>query len=822
MREGQLVTMQGRWAWGAALLGAVLLVGCGGQAEAQAETGNGGSGGGSATGGATADGGSNIGIDPGKGEPGAGGGSGEFDLDTLQITYDGADVLDVVDGETLPTLQFSATVSGKPIAVGWSVDRGDLGTIDQAGLFTPRGGVGGWITIRAGLNDKIVETRIFIRVRARQNGPTTEDASQVASDVAELTAGGGIGGVGGEGLGAAITDPDLLDLLASDPTHDGVAEHLELLYPYDGTVFPRGMLAPLVMWRWDVGDADAVRLELATLSGSFQWTGTFGRPEILATAGRPFIRHPIPQSVWERATRSAGESLEDGSSDTLHLSVTLAADGATYGPLSLTFVIAPGRLTGTVYYNSYGTGLAENYQDTREGQPNDFGAAVLAIRSGETAPTLVSGFDSSDHAGCRACHTVSAHGSHLLVQGGGNDRRSWWRDLNEDDEAYLTGQDSIFAWAGLFPDGSLALTNAVNASKHNETVDPDNHPFSQLWDMTTSPPSVVTDAGLPAGLKAALPAFSPDGTRVSFAYLGGTGAGVPDDLPTDGSQLAVMDFDASTRTFSNFRVVATGNANEDAEYRAHGAGWPSFLPNGDSLVFQNEVRGAKSNESYIGTRDEARGELWLASATSGAPVRLDYLNGRRSDGTSYLPIGPNKHGIGDGSYDDTTLSYEPTVAPVVTGGYAWVVFTSRRMYGNVAVGDPWRSDPRNYDWKSYDNVTTKKLWVAALRLDAGPGEDPSFPAFYLPAQELIAGNARGFWVLDPCRADGEGCDSGDQCCGGYCQPSGPEGALICSATTTTVSCSREQERCTTAADCCNGDAMCTNGFCARPPPRVVR
>jgi len=46
-----------------------------------------------------------------------------------------------------------------------------------------------------------------------------------------------------------------------------------------------------------------------------------------------------------------------------------------------------------------------------------------------------------------------------------------------------------------------------------------------------------------------------------------------------------------------------------------------------------------------------------------------------------LPSGPLGHA------DDSTLQYEPTVAPIVAGGYAWVVFTSRRLYGNVATRD---------------------------------------------------------------------------------------------------------------------------------------
>ena len=38
--------------------------------------------------------------------------------------------------------------------------------------------------------------------------------------------------------------------------------------------------------------------------------------------------------------------------------------------------------------------------------------------------------------------------------------------------------------------------------------------------------------------------------------------------------------------------------------------------------------------------------------------------------------------------DDVDLNYEPTVNPRPSGGYVWVVFTSRRMYGNEATIPP--------------------------------------------------------------------------------------------------------------------------------------
>jgi hypothetical protein len=181
-----------------------------------------------------------------------------------------------------------------------------------------------------------------------------------------------------------------------------------------------------------------------------------------------------------------------------------------------------------------------------------------------------------------------------------------------------------------------------------------------------------------------------------------------------------------------------------------------------------------------------------------------------ADGTQVGNMDPD-HG------DDVNLNYEPTVNPVASGGYAWVVFTSRRMYGNEAVIPPFCSDPRGVDL--VQNITTKKLWVAALDLSAQPGTDSSHLAFYLPAQELLAGNARGFCVLDPCKPDGDTCSTGDQCCSGYCEPNGRGGALICSNTPPNNNCSQPQEKCTTAGDCCDKTRLCINGFCAQKPPQ---
>jgi hypothetical protein len=144
------------------------------------------------------------------------------------------------------------------------------------------------------------------------------------------------------------------------------------------------------------------------------------------------------------------------------------------------------------------------------------------------------------------------------------------------------------------------------------------------------------------------------------------------------------------------------------------------------------------------------------------------------------------------------------------------------MYGNVASGLQSTSTTSGcqggcgpYDVGNGTYPVNKKLWVAAIDLHPTPGKDPSHPAFYLPAQELNAPNMRGYWVPNPCEADGMSCSTGDECCGGFCQQ-GTGGALMC--TSQKPSCSAQYDKCASTADCCGAGQgfTCINHVCSRP------
>jgi len=671
---------------------------------------------------------------------------------TIDITPLDATV-DVTIGTPVPTLAYTATSSGKTIAPAWSIDRGEIGTIDAAtGVFTPGGKIGGKASVTATYAGKKATTSVTVKLHMTQNGDP--DAGKPVSGA------GGNGGVGGEGPGAAVSAPTKTTLDSLFPTVDPA---LGFLYPYDQTVWPRGILAPLLQWKFGSHSFDAVRIQIK--ESFFEFNGYFAKTKT------PFSHHPVPQAVWKTMAYSNGG--ED-------VTVTLVfSQGATaFGPITQTWKIAKGSLKGTVYYNSYGTALAKNYCCTTSGAR--FGGATLAIKGGSIDPTLVSGSDSA----CRVCHSVAANGSRLITQQDAYATSSAV-DLKTLVETTMSPGDGRFAWPALSPDGTFLFSNSGPLPGASAAA-------SQLFAVPSG--AAIAATGIPAGLRAACPAFSPDGKHVAFNNYG-----------ADGKSLAALDFDPATKAFSAMSTLYTPTAGTVV--------WPAWLPSSDAIVFELET--TYNGRDFAGTRSTCdasggcsdsgtRAELWWYDVKSKTAKRLDKLNG-----VGYLPSDGASHAA------DATLNYEPTVNPVASGGYAWVVFTSRRMYGNVATINPFWSDPRFHDISG--TPTTKKLWVAAIDLSAPGGVDPSHPPFYLPAQELLAGNSRGYWVVDPCKVDTSKCETGDECCGGFCQPDGA-GGFTCGSKP--PPCATEFEKCTTDADCCGSKAglKCIGGRCTLKGP----
>ncbi len=588
---------------------------------------------------------------------------------------------------------YTAKLDGKAISPVWSVAAtSNIGKIDKTGVFTAGGQVGGVASIVATAGGAQGQTSVTVNVAISEN-----PGGVSASDQGKLKAGG------------------------------SADARFRWLYPYDKTVFPRGINPPLL--QFDGGPASAIYVHMQ--SANMKYDGFFS-----ATS-------PTQVSVTPALWANVAESV--GATDPLQVSVTeMDASGNVTGPITETWSIAQGSMHGIVYYTSYTSQLIPGSSGT------------LKIKVGDTAPTVLIG-------SCNNCHSVSANGNVLAASYGHTYDATY--DLTKSAAKMAQVGDCLFCLPAVYPDGTLLLTNFGSAIPGMGTTNPNT-----LYDTKTGAPVSFTWLG---GTQAAMPAFSPDGTQLVYNHQD-TGSG---------HTLATAKFDVKTRTFSGAVDLVTSPTSYPS--------WPQFTPDGTSVVYHEDM------ESDYATWSGNTADMYMADVKTKKAWLLSALDGYKGDGkTSYLPYS-----------GENQLNFEPTVLPVAVGGYFWVVFTSRRYYGNMVT-------PANYPDPT-DNER-KKLWVAALDIGATPGTDASHPAFYVDGQEFHAGNMRGFWVLDPCKQDGTSCATADECCGGYCRP-GSSGEPVC--VSKTGGCSQQYESCTVASDCCDNGALCVNGRCAEPTPK---
>jgi len=551
-----------------------------------------------------------------------------------------------------------------------------------------------------------------------------------------------------------------IDAATTQALMKGGGSSPHLLYPYDGTVFPRGLIAPLLMW--DGPNVDLVYVHLH--SSLFDYKGCF-KP-----TGPNQLQ--IPQMIWDQATDRTG-----GASDPFLLELTTSTGGVAAGPVSQHFVVAKATLKGSIYYNSYATKLLSS------GVLPGSGGAVLRIIPGQNAEVFLG------MSGCTGCHSVSANGTRLVslnlasLLGGSTYALSTGQSPNPPPLAATAPETSF---TGLYPDGSFYVTNAHQGLVGPRAGGPGaiGAANASVYDTTTG--NAITGTDVPQ--TAMTPSFSPDGSFVAFTdYAFDMGRGI-----------AMMAFDGTARKASGYKKVWEADS-------PNYAAWPFILPDDKGIVCAVGPN-ADFSGGGVGLTGGAPlnalapvSDLFLLDVTSGTSTLLARAMGfdtvqDAASGTTYLPFP---------AAEETHHNYYPTVSPVAAGGYFWVFFDSYRHYGNLGV--------------------QRQLWGSAVDISADGTytTDPSHPAFYLTGQELGTGNHRAFTALDPCRKDGDSCTTGIDCCNGFCTdgkcglppppPPPPDGGPP--PPPPPPPCAGTDESCSSGAACCDVRDKCIAGHC---------
>jgi hypothetical protein len=657
----------------------------------------------------------------------------------------------------------------------------------------------------------------------------------IAGDLGGAAIGAGVGGFSGSGNGGGppVLDPTAEPFTQDDTGASGLpADVIDMLktgggsctinpsFPYEGTMFPGGLQSPLIMWP-GAAEASYVR---------FAYEGVDIVDYQFASGPTENGQIQIPREAWNEITRRTNQG-------NLNVTLTVKA-GGTLSTCTLHWRVAAGNMVGALYYNTY--------QAPEPGIPGV--GAIVRLTLGSEAEIYKQAVGAPPIGPCYSCHSVSFNGKVLVAS-----MHTYTPfaqeflvdkfDVTDAVDPAPSGQLHNANFGALTPDGTriLAMGNP-ECTTGSDTFPrrPNNFPLVEGNDvarmMDTSNGMVIPAPGLDAANFMWMAQFSPSGDKVVFnhAKLGGDGK-------TDRTQLAMMDYNYDTNTFSNLQVIvnapefAPGHPAFDyapgpagAFFQPHGVNmcadpapedpasglgtvpmgscdgpcypaWPFFTPDGKGVVF-SLTSDPDFASAFPGRDTPSKSDLWYVDTETREVVRLDNVN----------------RGLQE---IDQINNYYPTVLPIAVGGYFWMFWTAVRDYGHLVTG----RDP-NAIPNSVIDAEKKRIWVAAIKPKfvgteenpvMAPLSDPSFPGFYADGQSL-SGNVRAFAALNPCLDNGATCSVGIDCCCGYCTIDAATNTGTCSCEP--PMCSKTNEKCETSEDCCPpvGDErpnICLGGFC---------
>ncbi|MFO0550018.1 MAG: hypothetical protein U0271_16605 [Polyangiaceae bacterium] len=410
----------------------------------------------------------------------------EISPPSATITVDNGVIPPPSQFTVLGTTDKNEQIAIDPSEITWSFARPDLAQLSPSGALTATGLVGGQSVLTASY--KTLQATADVTVKL-----------VLSSD-------------------PGAVDPTIKDLLENATTPDGA---LSLLYPYDKTVFPRGLAGPVIQWNGgNAGDIYRIHAE----SPTFEFTAW--------TAVPPPSRFSFPTTpdVWKVLT--------DSNTGDIQVSIRRYDGTTAYVGPTQTWKIAAANLAGTIYYWEVNTGN------------------VVRIKPGATAPEYF--LQKPANVTCVACHSVSADGSTLVAAFHGG--YSPWGTFNAADGSNIYATDSASGFEAISPNGShvlwgqssgsnsLTLSTSTNLTGLAFLTPPAGWPTHPAWStdgkkvalgvrmdgnwldfvnsslyvadvdvtvpsITNTKPIVMSDPGLPT---TTFPTWSPDSAHIAF------------------------------------------------------------------------------------------------------------------------------------------------------------------------------------------------------------------------------------------------------------------------------------------------------------------
>jgi hypothetical protein len=474
-------------------------------------------------------------------------------------------------------------------------------------------------------------------------------------------------------------------------------------------------------------------------------------------------------------------------------------------------------LVGTLYYWSsirVGTGGSSYSGGVFR---YDFG-----VRGQSATPVLTPDSAANPNHLCIGCHDVSRDGRQMVFDFDDNDADDEYHDIFTDAYDIIQQKPAVAIIKGntaTFPPGY-----------HTWNRETTQFLLSDGPSNSATPPGAferVSPSGMKLGyaqsgtLRGTTPDWAPDDSQVVFSVPPNLQVNPPnagywmhargpaDDLWFAGASLYVAPWNAPNNTLGAATLLLDASGSTKNYY------YPSFSPEGSLISFDYAPSGANFHNALA--------RVQLIAAGQASPKALDLA---RANDT--------------GSLTNSWARWSPFVQMYKGMPLLWMTFSSTRDYGlrikNTGASNCYPTESPIMPFFTAPptgGCTRPQIWMAAIRLDANmvkAGTDVSWPAFWLPFQDLGRNNHLAQWAqksfTGPCKTAGD-CAVGQCCDNGGCTTCAPPPPppMSCSAD---PNCGPGQ--CCVAGSCgvcappdggttgcntcidCNGQA-CLNGAC---------
>lgn len=359
---------------------------------------------------------------------------------------------------------------------------------------------------------------------------------------------------------------------------------------------------------------------------------------------------------------------------------------------------------------------------------------------------------------CVGCHTLSRDGKRMTYG---------WDDADADDE-YLD------MWLKVLDVETKTVLNKKTIQPGLVTFSPDHTRFltpvsscntKKLlnWNGDTGDAvGALTFTSLSTSC-IAHPDWTKDGKTVYFVIPAAMydWSGHTEDKHFGQGSIYKIDYDPAKTTYDAPTPVITSAGPDENNY------YPSVSPDGRFLVFNRAVgTGLTGHDAY----NNANARLWALFLAKSNVQPIDMQRANQGNGLT-----------------NSWPRWSPFIQTYKGKPLLWVTFSSTRDYGlRVQNSDgkgttlpncyPPESpeDPTGSRSTSFDKCAQPQIWMAAVALSEieFSANDPSYPAFWLPFQDVTSHNHAAQWTEvvvggKDCGKLGDACSDSQPCCTGF-------------------------------------------------------